>query len=131
MNMNNSMDMNNSIDMNNISISYKFESIFDLLDALPYDIKYKIYDEYIKIPYLTLQYFTEVKTYDSQRLKPKNLFSRVMKMKRIPKLFDYVRLNDEIFNSLYIKHYINNNKNFRKLNVDESFVVSILFTLYH
>jgi hypothetical protein len=123
--------MNNSIDIDNISISYKFNSIFDLLDELPYDIKYKIYDEYIRLPYLTSLYFYEVKTYDSQRLKPKNLFSRVMKMKRIPKLFDYVRRNDKLFNDLYIKHYINNNKNFRNLNVDESFVLSILFSLYH
>ena len=40
-------------------------------------------------------------------------------------------VNDKTIKELYVKHYIFNNKIFLRLNNDQSFILSILFTLYH
>ena len=109
----------------------KFKSIYDLLNSLPIDIKRKIYEDYIRVPYLYMQYNIVLNSIDSQKLIIKDLYNMYMKMKNIPYLINYFRKNDEIFNDLYRKHYILDNKNFRKLDDDKSFILSILFTLYH
>jgi len=118
-------------DVRIIDKKFKFKSIFDLINSLPEDIKIKIYEEYVRIPYLKDQFYIEVKSRDSQALIAKDLYYRYMKMKNIPNLISYTIKNDELINNLYIKHYILNNKIFRNLDCNKSFILSILFSLYH
>ena len=118
-------------DVRIIDKKVKFESIFDLINSLPEDIKIKIYEEYVRIPYLKNQFYIEVKSRNSQALIGKDLYYRYMKMKNIPNLINYTIKNDELINSLYVKHYISNNKIFRNLDCNKSFILSILFSLYH
>jgi hypothetical protein len=101
------------------------------INLLPTDIKRKIFDDYIRIDYLAIQYKLETKTYESQNLEPEKLLSRWLKMKTIPNLIVYLKINDNIFKRLYHQHYILKDKNFRHMDTDNSFIVSLLFTLYH
>jgi hypothetical protein len=118
-------------DVRIINKKLKFESIFDLINSLPEDIKIKIYEEYVRIPYLKDKFYIEIKSRNSQILNGKDLYYRYMKMRKIPNLISYTIKNDQLINNLYIKHYISNNKIFRNLDINQSFILSILFSLYH
>jgi hypothetical protein len=131
-------DIDDIIDISNIILlddkkdkTVNIKTVFDLIDLLPYDIKRKIYEDYIRIPYLKSQFYIELNSDNSQRLISKGIYDRYIKMKNIPDLMNYIIKDDEIINRLYIEHFILNKKNFVRLDMDKSFILSILFTLYH
>jgi hypothetical protein len=109
----------------------KDEQLSVRINLLPCDIKRKIFNDYIRIDYLAIQYKLETRTRESQSLQPEKLLLRWLKMKTIPNLIRYLKINDDIFKKLYHQHYVLNDKNFRNMDTDKSFIVSILFTLYH
>ena len=107
-------------------------NVLEFVKKLPDDVIKKIYEDYIRIQYLTDVFLNiELKTYDSVRLRPKNLYNRYIIMKNIPKLIFHVRISHEVFNRIYFEHYIKQKKSFVRMDFDESFILSLLFTLYH
>ena len=76
-------------------------------------------------------YFYEVNTYESSCLQNANLDKLWLNIKNDNQIVNYIREKDEIFNRQFVKHYILHNKTFKKLNIDDSFITSILFSYYH
>jgi hypothetical protein len=127
--------INDNIDINDIHLqedkNVNIKNVFDIINLLPYDIKRKIYEDYIRIPYLKSQFYIELKSNDSQRLISRGIYDRYIKMKNIPNLMNYIIKDDDIINKLYTQHFILKKKCFVRLNIHESFILAILFTLYH
>jgi len=112
------------------------EQIFAFLQInLPRDIKRKIYDEYFKSAIIYNNKYNilmdEIQSINCVRLNPVNLSPIVQSVIENQQLCEFVQAKNPLFNKLYKRHYIENNKYFVLLNVFDSLVLSWLMYLYH
>ena len=73
----------------------------------------------------------EIQSINCVRLNPVNLSPIVQSVIENQQLCEFVQAKNPLFNQLYKRHYIENNKYFVLLNVFDSLVLSWLMYLYH
>ena len=102
---------------------------------LPADIKHKIYDDYFKIGIIYNKKYNilidEIHSIECIRLNPVNLLPIVKSVIENPQLCLFVQAKNPLFNKLYKRHYIENNKYFALMNTFDSLVLTWLMHLYH
>ena len=102
-----------------------------LIDALPEDVTRKIYNDFILGKKLYHDFQQQIKSECSMRLEYLELTRITKEILKIPCLVDYIRKRDKLFDHYYISHYVEDQKNFKRLEKDESFVLCMLMSLYH
>jgi hypothetical protein len=106
-------------------------SLFLLLDSLPFYIKYKIYKEYIEALYYYDKYLYAIHHINSKILNINILRSYVSLFLSKPHVTQYLCKRCGAFTSSYRIHRLLKNKSFAKLNKGDSFALHILMILYH
>lgn len=104
-----------------------------LLDAIPRDIRIKIYREHFSCG-SKFKIINQILISDeSKRLNATELISYFEQANILldTKLITYMRIKDPLFDQIYDKHYIQNDKNFILMPMLDSLCVSWLFHLYH
>jgi hypothetical protein len=122
---------------NDILVELKNSYIFFLIKKLPDDIKKYIYYEFLE----TKIYFDEFNIHLNNILSKKLNISLIRQYIPIilskPKLISYFCTNIlgydnyKIFETVYIQHKIQNNKNFIKMTNGNSFSLTLLMYLHH
>jgi len=103
-----------------------------LIQALPDDVSRHIYEEYFEAK-STCSEFLNLLFNDkrSHSLEYSHLTEITSRLIRHPCAVEYLSKHCKVFNNMYKAHYIDNNKYFVLMNVLDSFVLSMLFYLYH
>ena len=109
--------------------------VLALQKKIPIDLIKYIYEEFFEANIVYQQFINALECEKSQRLNIETLFNNIKiifhKNQKNSMIIPYICKNNEIFNTYYIAHYIKNIKHFRRLNLDNSFALCILMTLYH
>ena len=109
--------------------------VLTLQKKIPIDLIKYIYEEFFEANIVYQQFINALECKKSQRLDIESLLNNIKiifhKNKKKSMIIPYICKNNEIFNTYYIDHYINNIKHFRQLNLDNSFALCILMALYH
>lgn len=101
-------------------------------NKLPIDIKNTIFYDHFKynLMYEELKHILNSEL--SQKLNISLLLPYINKfVLNNKKYISFLLKNNEIFKNIYTTHYIDHNKNFILMNVNESFALSWLMYLYH
>jgi len=103
-----------------------------LIQALPDDVSRHIYEEYFEAK-STCTEFLNLLLNDkrSHSLEHRHLTEITSRLIQHACAVEYLSKQCKVFNDMYKAHYINNDKYFVQLNVLDSFVLSMLFYLYH
>ncbi len=102
-----------------------------LLITLPNEIKMKIYKEYLE-PYIYYLLYNEaLLSITSKQLNIRLIRPYIPIIISKPLVLRYICEKCQIFRQVYIRHKIENDKNFVKINKGDSFALSILFYAYH
>jgi hypothetical protein len=103
-----------------------------LIKALPDDVSRHIYEEYFEAK-TTCTEFLNLLLNDkrSHSLEHTHLIPITSRLLQHACAVEYLSKHCEVFKRMYKAHYIDNNKYFVQINVLDSFVLSMLFYLYH
>ena len=102
-----------------------------LINSLPDDVMRHIYEEYF-VGIDTCNKFLELlKSENSSSLEYNPLIKIAGRLLQSPCAVEYLSKHCRVFKNMYKAHYIDNNKYFEQCNVLHSFVLSMLFYLYH
>jgi hypothetical protein len=109
----------------------KIKNIKELINAIPDDIKMKIYKEYLEPEIYYNLYENAIKTISSKTLNIIVLRPHIPILLSKPLVTKYICKKCNTFRTVYSTHKIENKKNFKKNNKGDSFALSILFNFYH
>ena len=103
-----------------------------LIKALPDDVSRHIYEEYFEAKSMCTEFLNLLlNDTRSQSLEYRHLTEITSRLIEHACAVEYLSKHCEVFNRMYKAHYIDNNKYFVQINVLDSFVLSMLFYLYH
>ena len=103
-----------------------------LIQALPDDVSRHIYEEYFEAKPLCREFLNLLlNDKRSHRLEHKHLTEITSRLIRHPCAVEYLSKHCKVFKNMYKAHYIDNDKYFEQCNVLHSFVLSMLYYLYH
>ena len=98
---------------------------------LPDDVLRHIYENYIVGIETCDRYLEMFKTDESIKLNHFPLIEPTRLLLEHPCAVEYLCKKHVIFNKMYTQHYVEMKKWFERLNILDSFVLSILMFLYH
>jgi len=103
-----------------------------LIQALPNEVSRDIYEEYFEAK-STCTEFLNLLLEDkrSHSLELNHLREITERLLQHECAIKYLSKHCEVFNNMYKAHYIDNNKCFVLMNVLDSFIASMLMSLYH
>ena len=101
------------------------------LDSLPDDVLRQMHEEYFFAKDTCDRYLISLSNDNSKRLQHKPLLEPTEKILKNPYAVEYLRSKHIVFDQMYREHYIENKKGFVRLNMLESFVLSLLIWLHH
>lgn len=118
----------------------KMKKIVDLIECLPDDVKRSIYDNYFEGKKLYDTFIKVLHSDECVRLDISELIPLWGKIRRHPCALEYMKktanqknniLNETNFSYHYNEHYTENKKSFKRLCLDDSFLLCLLMTMYH
>jgi hypothetical protein len=107
------------------------KTIYKLINALPEELKMKIYKEYLEPEIYYSMYQDAIHRIESKKLNIKILRPILPILLSKPHVSDYLCKQCKTFRVTYSIHKTEKTKIFNQLNKGDSFVLSILFYLYH
>ena len=114
-----------------LSGSNYIKNIKQFIEYLPIDIKNKIIEEYIKPELIINEFNQTVKSTSSKELKYFQFKPILKKVLNCKISINYLVKNHNAFKIAYKSHFIEKNKYFTLLTIDNSFALTILMILYH
>jgi len=109
----------------------KINTTRELINSLPYELKTKIYKEYLEPEIYYSIYQDAIKNIESKKLKICVLRPIIPMLLSKPVAIQYISKKCYYFRTVYNKHKIENEKYFEKLQKGDSFALSILMYIYH
>jgi hypothetical protein len=109
----------------------KINTTRELINSLPYELKTKIYKEYLEPEIYYLLYNEALLSKTSKILNTGVIRPYIPIINSKPLVLRHLCNKCQIFRKVYNTHKIENKKNFVKMSNGESFALSILFYAYH
>jgi hypothetical protein len=110
---------------------FKVQNVTNLINALPNELKMKIYKEYLEPEIYYFMYQDAIKSIESTKLNMVNLRPIIPILLSKPLVRQFICKKCNTFRSVFNKHKIEKDKLFTKLIKGDSFALSILFSIYH
>lgn len=107
------------------------KNIINKINNLSHGLQYDIYNNFLVSKKLYNELMNEIKSLRCKKLEYYELSIIIKKVLSDTVVVNYLHKNNNIFNNIYIKHIINNDKIFKKMNNIDSFSLSWLMHLYH
>jgi len=107
------------------------ETFTYIINKLPYDIKFYIYKNFIEPNLFYDKYKKLIAEKESSQLNISKIRPELPLLLKNELIINNLRKKCKIFDVVYSKHKITNEKNFILLNQGNSFCLALLYYFYH
>ena len=109
----------------------RIQSTIIMVRKLPVELKRYIFEEFFKSTEFCEMFLQELHSKESMRLEYEPLRKYFKQITVNPYVIDYLNTRCVDFKLSYQTHFIENKKKFRLMNFTDSFMVTILMSMYH